>query len=347
MSEKQMSKLTNRERRRGAARAVGISTFMIAGLVASVLPASPAAGDGGEYKYDFTAAAPASYDNEIGGGAFNDRTVGTDIVESLEGGDFKCLDIVTFLTQIRRDSTNPGPAETLELNFSFLADTTGQSGVAMVPPPLPANAPTINSGAVSNGTGNGSTDDGFFDFNGASVISFDFEEEGVPFTKGAETLLTLRIDDVDPGEWVVLRVDLLLACDTPRPTGNLQAKLNSVNVVDGVGVGLDPVPGGAQTVPFKQVGAIYPVACPEQDVPCNSTSAAVSANFVTGEAVTGETVTEPSGNNGSKSKRTPVIGTVTEVVGTNPEASTMFVAAGLIGLIAIRRRSTPRRRPAS
>jgi hypothetical protein len=344
MSEKQMSKLTNRERRRGAARAVGISTFMIAGLVASVLPASPAAGDGGEYKYDFTAAAPASYDNEIGGGAFNDRTVGTDIVESLEGGDFKCLDIVTFLTQIRRDSTNPlaGP-ETLELNFSFLADTTGQSGVAMVRPPL-VNDPKINLFSDASPTG---IDTGNEPNNNNSGVESDWDLTGTAFSKGAETLLTVTIDNVEPGEWTVLRVDLLLACDTPRPTGNLQAKLNSVNVVDGVGVGLDPVPGGAQTVPFKQVGAIYPVACPEQDVPCNSTSAAVSANFVTGEAVTGETVTEPSGNNGSKSKRTPVIGTVTEVVGTNPEASTMFVAAGLIGLIAIRRRSTPRRRPAS
>lgn len=86
--------------------------------------AAPVHADGGDYKLDFTAAAPNTYDPSIGGGAYNDRTVGVDkdIVESLEGGDFKCGDTVTYLTEIDRDGYigDLGPTETVRMQFSFL-----------------------------------------------------------------------------------------------------------------------------------------------------------------------------------------------------------------------------------
>jgi hypothetical protein len=42
-----------------------------------------------------------TYDHTTGGGAFNDRTIGRDddVVESLQGGDFKTGDLVTFLVE--------------------------------------------------------------------------------------------------------------------------------------------------------------------------------------------------------------------------------------------------------
>jgi len=107
-----------------------------------------------DFSFDFTAAAPNTYDHATGGGAFNDRTVGVDkdIVESLEGGDFKCGDIVTYLLQVTVDNTNQAGSDapqTVEIDFSFLADTTGQSGVAHSEVLLAK----VNYGNVENGGG--------------------------------------------------------------------------------------------------------------------------------------------------------------------------------------------------
>ncbi|HTH07890.1 MAG TPA: hypothetical protein VL916_18555, partial [Ilumatobacteraceae bacterium] len=75
-----------------------------------VSPATGASAHGGEYSLDFVASAPTTYDHTTGGGAYDDRTIGVnkDVVESLEGGDFDCNDIVTFLTRITR---KPAPVK--------------------------------------------------------------------------------------------------------------------------------------------------------------------------------------------------------------------------------------------
>src|SRR5436190_23971418 len=78
---------------------------------------------GGDFSLDFVASAPFTYNHVTGGGAFDDRTIGktSDVVESLEGGDFKCGDIVTYLVQISVASGAVG-AQTVDLNFEFLSD---------------------------------------------------------------------------------------------------------------------------------------------------------------------------------------------------------------------------------
>src|SRR4030095_1904373 len=117
---------------------------------------------GGDFSLDFTAAAPFSYNHDTGGGAYNDRTVGkfNDIVESLEGGDYACRDIVTFLTQIKVAAGAVG-AQTIRLNFQYTAYSTGQQGVALVDndarvPPAGESA-IVNSSLVDSGTADGDT----------------------------------------------------------------------------------------------------------------------------------------------------------------------------------------------
>ena len=119
--------------------------------------------DGGDFSADFTAAAPNTYDHSTGGGAFNDRTVGVndDVVESLQGGDFACSDVVTFLTQVTVDAGATG-TQTIELDFAFLADSTGQSGVAIGQ----LLGASINYGPVQNGAGPGGIDGGINDDGG-------------------------------------------------------------------------------------------------------------------------------------------------------------------------------------
>jgi hypothetical protein len=218
---------------------------------------------GGDFSADFTAAAPLTYNHDTGGGAFDDRTVGRDkdIVESLEGGDFECLDLVTFLTQIRVNAGAFNGPQTIELDYRWLADSTGQSGVALDE----LHNVQINYGVVSGGDGAGGTDSGITNDDGgsvASIVAQNLTED--LFTKGAKRTGTIRVTDLEPNENVVLRFDLRIQCNGQSPTGNLQAWLDGARVV----APLDQVSAirvGNQTIPFKNVDDIKctdPKVCP-------------------------------------------------------------------------------------
>ena len=55
---------------------------------------------------DFVAAAPYTYSHETGGGAYDDRTIGdqNDVVEQLEGAQFSCNDVITFLVAVEMET---------------------------------------------------------------------------------------------------------------------------------------------------------------------------------------------------------------------------------------------------
>ncbi|MDH3650554.1 MAG: DUF11 domain-containing protein, partial [Saprospiraceae bacterium] len=217
----------------------------------------------GDFNLDFVAAAPETYDHATGGGAFDDRTVGVsdDIVESLEGGDFACGDIVTFFTQIVVDNTqsaiDDGP-QTLELDFSFLADATGQSGVALGDIVFVGT----NTGPVSGGDGAGGTDSGHMDGGTTSIATLTSESlTGPLFQMGSELHGTVEVSGLDAADEIIVRIDVRLFCDPgSSPTGNLQAALMEARLIFIQGttpvVPPEAVPGGEQTIPFKQVGNI-------------------------------------------------------------------------------------------
>ena len=90
------------------------------------------------------AAGPLTYNHATGGGAYNNGTVGRggdglpqnnsggeDMVSSLEGGDSVCGDIVTFLTRSQIDNAAPAGAKTIRLDYAYMLDTTGQTGLAL------------------------------------------------------------------------------------------------------------------------------------------------------------------------------------------------------------------------
>src|SRR5262249_39938708 len=164
------------------------------------------------FQLDFTAAAPLTYNHDTGGGAYDNRIVGRnkDIVESLEGGDFTCGDLVTYLTQITVDAGVVG-AHTLDITYDWTADSTGQSGVAFDR----ILSTRINYGVIAGGVGDGlgGTDAGISDDGGsnfAPLITQDLSE--ALFSQHASRSATIRVDDLEAGEKVVLRFDLLLAC---------------------------------------------------------------------------------------------------------------------------------------
>ncbi|MEJ8758051.1 T9SS type A sorting domain-containing protein [Pontibacter sp. H259] len=214
-----------------------------------------AAYDGGDFSLDFVASAPLTYDHTTGGGAYDDRTIGRDddVVESLEGGDFTCGDIVTFLTQITVANDAVG-AQTIELDYSFLADATGQPGVALADI---VNV-EVNYGDV-DGDGPGGTDAGIVDDGGSTATLTAEQLTGPLFQNGSELEGTVSITDLEAGEKVVVRVDVRIACDPgSSPTGNLQADITAGLVVDPED---DVISVGNQTIPFKNVNQIIFPTC--------------------------------------------------------------------------------------
>jgi hypothetical protein len=248
-----------------------MSRTLLGGMLSMTLVGQPLLGQrafaaGGDFSLDFTAAAPFTYDHTTGGGAYDDRTGGKnlDIVESLEGGDFFCGDRVSFLTQIRVDAGAVGTQD-IDLTFAWTPASTGQPGVAfnnIVNWQINYDTPILDADGNIIGEGPGGSDLGIFD-DGNSLAPTLNQTLSLPlFTKNApESVGTIRVTDLEAGEDVVLRFDLVIACSGKKATGNLQARLKAASVV---GSG-DVINVGDQTINLKNVGDIKctdPKVCP-------------------------------------------------------------------------------------
>jgi uncharacterized repeat protein (TIGR01451 family) len=247
---------------------LGVAVLVLLATLPGVFIGGVAArADGGDYSLDFVAAAPFTYDHAVGGGAFNDRTIGksADVVESLEGGDFVCADIVTYFTQITvddlGDGRDPHTTETIELSYAFGAEATNGAPVGHVD----VVGVAINYGPVVNGAGPGGLDAGIDDDGGSTavIVSEQFTSGAIPDgsypnPQEDELLLTVRVDDLESFEAVVLRIDVQLGCSPIGGSGNIQAKLAGKQVVAADGNPFqDAITGGAQTIPFKSFGADF------------------------------------------------------------------------------------------
>ena len=202
------------------------------------LVAQGAAAARGDFSLDFTAAEPTSYSHFTGGGAYNDRTINTDVVESLEAGNFACDDTVTFLTRIAVDD-RAAEGQSLTLGFDFTAHSTGHQGVAFVD----------NMNGVSAAINGSGIDSGTVD-NGDSVVTLGPPPpgeslNGTVFVKPTRFFRTVTVSNLDPGETVVLRTDVRIVCNGQPATGNLQARLFTPD-------------GGKQTIPLRHIGNIQP-----------------------------------------------------------------------------------------
>ena len=210
--------------------------------------------DSGDVSLDFVAAAPFTYNHQTGGGAYNDGSVGVykDIVETLEGADFKCGDIVTFLVQVRVNSAAVN-VQTVTMNFTFSAATTGQTGAAHID--VLQVTQNGNGQLVENGGGGGR---GTFGLDTGNVqnpgcpVSATITSKILPpqfFVKGASINLTGTVSGLCPGEKIVVRIDTRLGCNGAPPTGNLLATINWASDNNG-----NPINVGNQTIPLMVEG---------------------------------------------------------------------------------------------
>ena len=244
--------LTPRSRRLFAALVLLLALAVVMGVVpglgssGNVAEAQSAAGD---FDLTFVAAAPQTYDHAVGGGAYDDGTVGEDkdIVNSLAPSDFTCGDTVTFLTLIEVKGTPPA-VDFLDLEFTFDAGSSGQPGVGFTE----ILSVAVNYGPVSGGDGIGGSDSGFSSDDGGSTATLTGDPlTGTKFTKNAVRGATVRVTDLEQGEVVVIRVDVLLECDPgSSPTGTIKGKL-----ADAKGSGQIPM-SGVNALPFPEIDVV-------------------------------------------------------------------------------------------
>ncbi len=218
----------------------GTSEGPSATLGAAVGVNAAAALDAGDITLDSVAAGPGTYNHATGvGGAYNDRTISKQngVVESLEGGDFACGDLVVFFTAITVD---PGSGEgAVDLDYTFAGQTTSGSHVGY--------DDLVSVSISSPDTGNENLDND----ESASIQSESKIGFGGPGNDRVEA--TIRVSGVDAGEQIILRYVLHLYCDPTETsvTGNIHDNIDSAVVVGGQRINV-----GAQTIPLKQAGNI-------------------------------------------------------------------------------------------
>jgi hypothetical protein len=199
-------------------------------LVVGLVAPGASRADGSHLSLDFAAAEPTTYDHVTG-----DDGVYSDAVESLEGGDFACRDIVVFFAAI---SVNLAETDehTVELDFTFLGQPTGADGVGFVDI-VSASANTDDSAHITDGD------------EGVSILR---QAGGHPDN---DVIGTIQITNLGIGDTrFILRIETNLGC-TPGvdPSGNLQASLDAGRVTSPAP---DPINTGQQTIPFRRVGDI-------------------------------------------------------------------------------------------
>jgi len=191
--------------------------------------------EGGDIDFDFVAAGPFTYNHDTGiGGEYGDRTISkTDgVVESLEGGDFACGDLVVFFVRVAVEDGATGTSD-IEIDMSLGAETTGQAGLGF----------TTNVTASVNTGDSANTSE-------ASDTTAELDAPAVKDTAGYdEILFTVNVETLDAGETVIIRIVGELDCLVgASPTGNI---LNAI--LDGDVVGGGNINVGNETVPFKKV----------------------------------------------------------------------------------------------
>ena len=189
--------------------------------------------DGGDFTLDFVAAAPGTYSTVTGmGGEYDDRIIGDNVVESLEGGDFACGDVVEFFTAVTVDSGATG-TQTIDINYDFSAVTTsgGQVGFGDIV------YVQVNPG-----------DSGNLNLEGDETATLIDETH-----TATDTLGTVEVTNLDAGDQVIVALGVQITCEvTPGTvTGNIQSAIVSAETSEG-----DAIPVGQQVVPLKSAGEI-------------------------------------------------------------------------------------------
>ena len=217
---------------------------------------------GDYFEIDFTAAAPLSYNHLTGGGAYDTGQSNIDTVQSLEGRDFGCGDIVSFMTKITMkdgESVQYGNT-TVRLRYSFdMASTGSRTGVAFAD----LVRARINYAPIEDLLESDTTDSAINDDANSVASIYSETPTGALWVSGSELITQIDVTNIKAGETVVLHLDVKIKCDPQQTSsGNIQAQLDESQVIavennpnDAV---LSTINSGERTIPMKAGSILYP-----------------------------------------------------------------------------------------
>lgn len=199
---------------------VGLAVVALALAVVGVQGAAQAQGAQANLNVQLMMADGSSYDHATGGGTWGDGPGGApgDVwAEQQWPPDFACGDVVSFLMLITSDSStgvDPAP-RTVEVDLRFSAAATGHPG---------AGYRSILGVSVQRDDP-GSTGD---DDSTATLVG---QELHGLYEEGGTLTGTVRVDDIEIGDRVVVRVDVRATCSEEVPhSGILYAQLDQLGL---------------------------------------------------------------------------------------------------------------------
>jgi uncharacterized repeat protein (TIGR01451 family) len=150
-------------------------------------------------------AVPDSYDHSGGGGT------STNTLNEVQWiGNYDCDDVVSFFLTVTHDPTagGLGGSRSAEIDLEFAAGANGQPGVGLTDILGVTRVPG-DPGEVGDGNG--------------SATLLDESLDG-PYTDGGTLSGTVRVDNLDPGDTAVVRIDVRATCDGTPSSGILYAE---------------------------------------------------------------------------------------------------------------------------
>jgi hypothetical protein len=188
---------SNARTRKGAA-AVLAALALVMAVLGVTRPAS--ADDVPSIRVDMGMADPGSYDHAVGGGAWGDGRSGApgDVGNEYQWSHYACGDIVSFLALFTADTTEGSQKapRTVDLHLAFDAATSGQPGAGYTD----IVAVSVVGGDPAN-VG-----------DGESTARLMNETLTDPYQPGGKLTGTVRVDDIEPGDQIVVRVDVRVTC---------------------------------------------------------------------------------------------------------------------------------------
>jgi len=192
---------------------------------------------GNDFGIDFIAAEPSTYDHSTGGGEYDSRVIGGNVVESLNGSSFSVGEKVTFFDAIEVTGSFDTGAASLHVTNEFGNETVNNK---------PAGFDSLQ-GVIVNTI---PPETGHVNLDGNEVVSNVSSS-----ISGGNLVVEFDISGLDPADRVIVRIDVILYNDITSGGGNVQSRFAGATLPNCTG---NCSVSGSQTITLQDADEIHP-----------------------------------------------------------------------------------------